>query len=148
MHFKTIQDVMLTAGLSNFDNESATNFIADIDMNGYGMIEIAITRMNDEDDRPGLAECEEALIAAELIAAANGHPAHDISEDAREWILLHLPAGSVELAEILQLVNIAADAIDTIVTDSELRDLWEGNPDFDEWFNLQVDLQKRLLGEE
>lgn len=138
---------MLTSGLSNFDNESATNFISDIAMNGYGMLAIALDRINDTEERPGLIECEEALIAAELIAAAVGSSAHDLPEDAREWILTFLPDGSAEQQEVSNLSDKAADVIDTIVTDSEIRDLWEGNPDFSEWFDLQVDLQKRILGE-
>ncbi|HMT28550.1 MAG TPA: DUF4259 domain-containing protein [Bacteroidia bacterium] len=138
---------MSNLGISNFDTETASDFISDIAMNGYGLIAIAIDRMNDEENDPSLIDCEETLVAAELVAAAVGTPAHDLPEDAREWVVTFLPKGSFENQEMVLLKEKAADAIDKIVTDSELRDLWEDNPDFDEWFQLQVDLQKRILGD-
>ncbi|MBL0341607.1 MAG: DUF4259 domain-containing protein [Bacteroidetes bacterium] len=134
--------------ISNFDTETAAEFISDVSLNGYGLIAIAIDRMNEQEVRQTLTDCEETLVAAELIAAAIGRPSLHLPEDAREWVATFLPTGSFENDEITRLADNAADAIDKIVADSELRDMWEGNPDFDEWFQLQVDLQQRILGNE
>jgi len=138
---------MATFTLSNFENESASEFISDVMMNGYGLIGVAIDRVLDPENRPGLIECEEAILAAEFIAKAVGNPAHDFPEDALDWCNIYLSKGSAENLEVVTYAEKAADAIDIIVTDSELRDLWEGQPQFNEWFEAQVDLQKRILGE-
>jgi len=133
--------------ISNFDTEVASEFITEISMNGYGLIGIAIERLLDEDIRASLTECEEAIVASEMVAAAIGNPSIAFPEDATEWLAMYLPKGSLENIEVCKLAVAAADAIDKIMADSELRDLWDENPDFDEWFQLQVDLQKRILGD-
>src|SRR6188472_2180692 len=103
---------MATFTLSNFENESASEFISDVMVNGYGMIGVAIDRVLDPDNKPGLIECEEAIIAAEFIAKAVGNPAHDFPDDASEWCNIYLSKGSVENREVLNYVEKAADAID------------------------------------
>jgi hypothetical protein len=133
-------------GISNFENESAVAFLADLDVNGYGLIEVALNRILDEDTEPSIIECEEALAAAELVAAASGKPSPDLPEDAAIWLNECLPLGSSESGEVIALNEKAADIIDRIVTDSELKSLWEEHEGFDEWFDLQVSLQNRLLG--
>ncbi len=138
---------MADSVLSNFDTEVASEFITEISMNGYGLIGIAIERLLDEDIRASLTECEEAIVAAEMVAAAIGNPSIAFPEDATEWIAMYLPKGSLENIEVCKLAVAAADAIDKIMADSELRDLWDENSDFDEWFQVQVDLQKRILGD-
>ncbi len=138
---------MANTGISNFDTETASEFITDITLNGYGLIGVAIERLHDEDNRATLTECEEAIVAAEMVAAAIGNPSNEFPEDATEWLAMYLPKGSLENIEVCNLAIAAADAIDKIVADSELRDLWDDNPDFDEWFQIQVDLQKRILGD-
>jgi hypothetical protein len=132
-------------GISNFENESATAFLADLDVNGYGLIEVALDRILEEDADPSIIECEEALAAAELVAAAAGKPSPELPEDAVIWLNECLPTGSNELAEVTVLNEKAADAIDKIVTDSELKSLWEEHEGFNDWFDMQVALQNRLL---
>ncbi len=136
---------MASFTLSNFENESAEIFISEVVTNGYGLIRITIERIMERDIEPTLLECEEALIAAELVAAAGGHAAHDLPDEAREWIDINLPQGSEEQQEIAGLKELAADAIDRIVADSELREFWDEHPEFNEWLEAQVELQERLL---
>lgn len=131
--------------ISNFDNESAENFLADMSVNGYGLIAVSLEKITDSDGRPDIIECEEAIVACEIIAALVGKPAHDFPPDLNEWIDMFLPVASEPRNEVSALTNKAADAIDLLVTDSELRELWEDTPDFDLWFETQVDLQKRIL---
>ncbi|MDQ3050222.1 MAG: DUF4259 domain-containing protein [Bacteroidota bacterium] len=133
-------------GFSNFENESAGNFISDIETNGYGMIQIAIERIIDEAEAPNIIECEEALIAAELVAAAIKQPAEDLPENAADWVADNLAEGTQEQQEVAALTDQAAEAIDKIVTDSELKILWEETTFFDQWFQAQQELQNRLLG--
>lgn len=131
--------------ISNFENESAENFLADMSTNGYGLITVSLDKIAEMDGRPGIIECEEAIVACEIIAAVAGRPAHDLPEELAEWIGMFLPADSEERKEVLGLSDKAADVIDMLVTDSEIRDLWEEGRNFEVWFETQVDLQKRIL---
>lgn len=136
---------MASFALSNFENESAETFISEVITNGYGLIRLSLDKVMDDENEATLNECEEALIAAELIAAAGGHAAHDLPDEAREWLEQSLPRGSEEQQEVAALNEMAADAIDRIVANSELREFWEENPEFNEWFEAQIELQQRLL---
>ena len=88
---------MSNPGFSNFEYDSANNFISDIILNGYGLIGIALERITDEAETPDIIACEEALIAAEIIAAAGGQPAEDFPENAGEWIAIDLPQGRYKI---------------------------------------------------
>ena len=129
--------------VSNFDCESAGAFLSDVMTTGYGLILEALDKVNHE---ANLIDCEEALVAAELVAAALGNPAHDIPEEASDWIALTFPSGSDPYLEMIELAERAADTIDAITAASDLRELWEETPEFDSWIAAQVNLQQRLLG--
>ncbi len=131
--------------ISNFEGETASNFLEDMSINGFGMIPMAINRIFDEDDRPGLMECEEALVACEIIAAALGQPADDFPEDLNEWMGMFLPSGSEPHSQVCNLADKAAESIDRIVADSELRELWEESPVLEAWMDAQIKLQERIL---
>lgn len=131
-------------GFTNFENDTVADYINDLNINGYGLISIALQRVIDETE-PTVTECEEALIAAELVAAALGKPSAEITELAADWVDENLPAGSPEREAVAALTDLAADAIDRIVTDSELKELWQDHEAFSDWFNEQIELQNRLL---
>lgn len=135
---------MSTWGFSNFENDTVAGFINDLNINGYGLIEVVLKRVIEENE-PTVSECEEALIAAELVAAAMGKPSDEITEIASEWVGENLPPGSAARAAVAAFSEPAADAIDRVVTDSELKELWQDHEAFSDWFNEQIELQNRLL---
>lgn len=131
--------------ISNFDGETASAFLDDMSINGFGLIRLAIERLNDEDERADLTECEEALVACEIVAAALGRPADDFPDDLSEWMGIFIQEGSDSHYEVINLAEQAAMAIDRILTDSELRELWYESPVFEAWMEVQVKLQERIL---
>ena len=131
--------------ISNFDGETASAFLDDMSINGFGLIRLAIERLNDDDERADLTECEEALVACEIIAAALGRPADDFPDDLSEWMGIFIQEGSDSHYEVINLAEQAAMAIDRILTDSELRELWYESPVFEAWMDVQVKLQERIL---
>ncbi|MFM7054279.1 MAG: DUF4259 domain-containing protein [Bacteroidota bacterium] len=131
--------------ISNFEGETASAFLDDMSINGFGLIRLAIERMNDDDDRADLTECEEALVACEIVAAALGRPADDFPDDLSEWMGIFIQEGSDSHYEVINLGEQAAMAIDRILTDSELRELWYESPVFEAWMDVQVKLQERIL---
>lgn len=131
--------------ISNFDGETASAFLDDMSINGFGLIRLAIERLNDDDERADLTECEEALVACEIVAAALGRPADDFPDDLSEWMGIFIQEGSDSHYEVINLAEQAAMAIDRILTDSELRELWYESPVFEAWMDVQVKLQERIL---
>src|SRR5688500_4610681 len=129
-------------GLSNFENDTAVEFLESLNLNGPGLIRITLESVF---ENAAVSDCEEALAASEIIAAIKGKPADELPESARDFIDNYLAEESPEQEPISALNELAADAIDLIVTNSQLRELWELSPDFDKWFANEVDLQKRLL---
>ena len=134
-------------GISIFESDSASSFLTDLYTTGYGLLEVALDSVLDNDSAAGVIECEEALISAEIIAAAMGNPAFDLPEDAREWIADNLPYGSEEHQQVAGLSEKAADVIDRVLTESDLREMWDGNVSYDDWFGNLIELQKRLTGD-
>jgi hypothetical protein len=133
--------------LSNFDTINSDDFLSDLSMNGYGLIALALDKILDQDEETGLTECEEAVIACEIVAAVTGTPSHDFPGELYEWIGVFLAPGSIGREEVGFLREKAADVIDHLVTESELRQLWEDSPEFDAWIATQVELQNRILGD-
>ncbi|MFM8917557.1 MAG: DUF4259 domain-containing protein [Bacteroidota bacterium] len=131
--------------ISNFEGETASAFLDDMSINGFGLIRLAIERMNDDVERADLTECEEALVACEIVAAALGRPADDFPDDLSEWMGIFIQEGSDSHYEVINLGEQAAMAIDRILTDSELRELWYESPVFEAWMDVQVKLQERIL---
>lgn len=136
---------MTNSTFSNFESETTATFTEDLILNGYGLIAIALENIIDDAENADIISCEEALLSSEIIAAATGNAAHDFPGDLLEWMHTHIPQGSAEHANLLEMREKAADAIDNIVTNSELRELWEDTNSFSEWFDAQVALQKRIL---
>lgn len=63
--------------------------------------------------------CASALAAAEVIAAAQGHPCRGLPDEIRDWL------GERDFAPSPADVKLARDAVTRIATSSELRELWE-----------------------
>jgi len=131
--------------LSNFSTEAADLFLDEMSTNGYGMLEITLDKILDEGSRASIQECDEALVACEVVAAVAGKPSHELPDDLAEWIGMFISPGSEARENVLNLKEKAADVIDRITSESELRDYWEDESLFGQWLDVQIDLQKRIL---
>jgi methyl-accepting chemotaxis protein len=131
-------------GLLNFENDTALDFVSEIEenSNGIGRIRSAIDIINTttEDSYLDSDLCIEALAAIEYIAAAKDQMAEDFPENAEEWL-------QPNKASLLGLRNIIAQskqAIDRIKHNSELKELWEETEDFEKWNKVLDDLNTRI----
>jgi hypothetical protein len=131
-------------GLLNFENDTALDFVSEIEenSNGVGRIRSAIDIINTatEDSYLDSDLCIEALAAIEYIAAAKDQMAEDFPENAEEWL-------QPNKASLLGLRNIIAQskqAIDRIKHNSELKELWEETEDFEKWNKVLDDLNTRI----
>jgi hypothetical protein len=133
---------MGTWGHRNFENDSALDFVADVEERGFDRIEEAIRVVANypEEDYLEIDDSVAALAAIEYIAAAKGQQSEDFPEDAEDWLQ---KAGTDTLLK--QDAAAVAKAIDRIRNNSELRDLWgEEGADPKLWLAVLSDLEKRV----
>jgi hypothetical protein len=126
-------------GVGSFENDDALDWLAELEAEGLPAAGGALQSVLDlADDYLEAPECSAGLAASEIIAALRGNPAKNLPEKAAAWIAAHPgDPGS-------DLVTIARQAVDTIVTDSELAELWSESGDVEEWRSAVMDLQRRL----
>lgn len=129
-------------GHTNFDNDTAQDFVAAVDEEGVDRIisAIEVIKTIEEDAYLDSDLCTEALAAIEYIATAKDRMAEDFPEDAEDWVTAH----KAELLTIRGIVAKSQQAIDRIKNNSELKDLWEETEHFENWNKVLVDLDTRI----
>lgn len=131
---------MGTWGAGSFDNDGALDWLHDVDPHRpfeavNSALSCVVEAYRGELSSPA---CEHAIAAAEIVAAAGGHPGDGIPPSvASRAITLARDSGR-------ELVVDAVSAVDRAETESELRDLWEGSGSPEEWRERMRDLRARL----
>lgn len=87
---------------------------------------------------PDARLCQEALAAAEVVAAAYGKPSDGLEAEFVK------KTERFDEDDVEELVSKANSAIDIILVDSDLRDRWLNRPDTEEWVAAMRDLKTRL----
>lgn len=87
---------------------------------------------------PDVRLCQEALAAAEVVAAANGKPSEGLEADFVK------KTERFDEDDVEELRSKASSAIDMIMVDSDLRERWASRPDVEEWVAALRDLKTRL----
>lgn len=87
---------------------------------------------------PDARLCQEALAAAEIVAAANGNPSDGLEPDFLK------KTERFDEDDVEELLSKAKSAIDIILVDSDLRNRWLNRPDVEEWVAALRDLKIRL----
>jgi len=78
-----------------------------------------------------------ALAAAEVVAALAANPLTDLPENVSAWVARQQrPATELKAA--------AKAAVEKVLTDSELKDLWEESDEFAAWNSSVNDILRRL----
>lgn len=78
----------------------------------------------------------EALAAAEVVAALLGKPSADLPEEVLEWVK------GKEFGS--ELASMAQSAVKVVLTNSELKELWQETDEFTAWKNVLTNLKGRL----
>ena len=125
-------------GVGPFDNDSAADWLAELEERGEAAIRDALAAAADAGDDAYIEidAAAEALAAAEVVAASCGHAAPSLPEAVLAWSGAHgVPADD--------LVELALRAAKRVGEASELRDLWDeaANP---AWLTGVHDLRFRL----
>lgn len=120
-----------------FGNDAAADFAADlVEAGDIARIAEALRAAADTEDYLEAPESQQALAAAEIVAAMTGRATGDLPEDVASWAVERGPADA-------DLTALARRAVERIASDSELKELWE-EADASEWKAQVSDLRERL----
>lgn len=132
---------MGTWGSGVFANDDAMDWIAGLeDTDDIGVVERALAAVTGADSYLEAPACAEALAAAEVIATLRKQPGPDVPSEVFEWM------ARVGREMPPTLPQEAQRAIDRVLADSELQELWEeaGEPGIAEWRATLAELRGRL----
>jgi Domain of unknown function (DUF4259) len=127
-------------GHRSFENDSALDWMGDLEDGGASLVGEALDAVADASDDTYLEvdECSAALAAAELVAAALGHGEGRLTEEGVAWLQRHR-----EEARAIGATR-ARQAVERVYESSELRELWDENGNDTEWHADVRELLKRL----
>lgn len=127
-------------GTGSFENDSASDWVYELEAARdigpvRAALEAVLAAARDDLDAEVATT---GLAAAEVVAALNGRAGPAIPEEVRDWVAHH-PSETAS-----ELLASARDAVDAILADSELRDLWEESEEFLAWQADVAELRVRL----
>lgn len=125
-------------GIGHFENDDAGDWVWELeDAGSLVPVESAIVGVGPEDCLEAPDACM-ALAAGETIAAAVGRSASDIPETVSKFV------SGLDAPVAPDLVAKARAAVERVLANSELRELWEETDEFDAWQSKVRDLTQRL----
>jgi len=128
---------MGTWGFAAFENDVALIWMSDLeDVENLSVLDSSLQAVINL-PTPSETECCEALAAAEVVAALHKAPSTMLPNPVLDWVEKH-PALTDALREK------AIDALEVVMADSELRDIWVEEDDLDVWKEELEDLLQRL----
>ena len=128
-------------GTGNFANDAALDWLAELGEHErpLGLIESTLRRpLEATDIYVGAGSLSAALAAAECVAALSGRPPEYMPESLEAWLD---DVEAPEADEMTRLRGLAVDATTHVRDDSELRELWDADP---EWLAAVDELLARL----
>lgn len=128
-------------GAKSFENDDAMDWLDDFERDGASAVARALATVDDAgpEDYVDALDAGPALAAAEIVAAAQSGDISRLPDEAHAAFATH--RAEIDVAELAPL---AATATERVLTNSELRELWEDSDDFDEWKADIVELQEQF----
>jgi hypothetical protein len=128
-------------GHGNLENDAAADWLFEWqEIKTTGFVEGTLDELLENTSSPDPRLCQEALAAAEVVAAWNGHPAPAFDPEALSLV----QQVEVEEDELEELKQKSKSAITVISGDSGLMELWEDSLEMDKWRSALKDLVVRL----
>ena len=123
---------------TSFDNDDALDFIFEVEEDGEPAVANAFEVVNflKQGEDPERGDACVALAAAELVAARGGKPPTYFPEQAAALV--------PKISDHKDLKADALKAVQRVLRQSELRELWSMTEDFDKWRTHVEDLLERL----
>lgn len=130
-------------GVGNFENDDAVDWACDIaGSKGVKVLTAPLRSIVSTSDYIEAPDCCQALVSAEIIAKNLYQDTLDLPEEIQGW--LKQKKGLFGKPPIIEgeHASLAAEAVKKIISDSELKDLWQEAGEYEQW----VSKQKHLLG--
>lgn len=126
----------------SFSNDDAVDWLLDfVEAPTIEMLRDTLEHVaNESDEMPEAPDCSEAIAAAEIVAALSGKPAAKLPDDLRAWL-----SGGDRGLKTEALKGVARAALERIIDDSELQELWAESDLNSQWLAEMADLDRRLL---
>lgn len=126
-------------GHESFENDSALDWVENFfKPEGIAAVESAINQVTTRKGYLDVDVASAAVAAAETLAIARGHPGRNIPPDVGARAK-RMPAGRVTA-----LLPPARLALERVLADSELKELWADSADYAAWRKAVEDLKARL----
>lgn len=129
-------------GVLPFENDDALDWVWELeDAEDFTVLEDALDQVAsaEPDEYVEAPEAEEALAAAEVVAALLGKPLEELPEPVDAF--LDRNKGKKPDAD---LVSLAVKAVKRVQSSSELKELWEASDDAEKWDEVVEELLSRL----
>jgi len=127
-------------GTGSFDNDAAADWLGFLldHVDDVVLVDTALDRVAGGAGRADAGRCQEALAAAELVAAAGHKPCGGIDAATLAWVERNwAPLWQERRRKALATVR-------AILESSALREEWRARPDFDVWTGDVGNLVERL----
>lgn len=129
---------MGTWGLSPFENDNASDWVWVLaEAKDTSVLSDALEAVISEEEI--FEGCEEALAAAEVVAALRGKPLAELPEEVNVFVKEH-----GKKPPSAKLVKLAVTAVERIAEESDLKERWDETEDAKDWQVSLKDLLKRL----
>lgn len=126
-------------GTRNFENDGSQDWVFDlIGSKDGGLVTDTLARIINNIETLEVTDCEEALAAAETVAALVGKPSEDFPEDPLDQLDV------LNLIATRALRNQAITVVNKVTAGSEMKNYWEGEGQGEAWAAIQAGLIKRL----
>jgi hypothetical protein len=130
---------MGTWGTRNFENDGSQDWVFEMMENkDGGMVADTLQFSLNKDGILDTSECEDALAAAEVVAALAGKASEDFPEDPLDNL------DSLNLLATPALRKLAIAVVEKIRTTSEMKEVRTDEGQLDGWETVLNDLVKRL----
>ncbi len=120
---------MGASGFGSFQNDDAMDFVAELSGADVALLVDVVGEVADLSDVEYLQAdtANRAVAAVEVVAACLDHNVSELPEAARAWVAASARAIPNHLARK------AGRALERVLRDSELNDLWKDAPDYAAW---------------
>ena len=138
-------EIMGAWGIGNFENDCALDWVSTVlHTKGKGEIDKALKAIDKTNDYIEEPECSEALCAIEIVVAKSTGDFSNLSDELKEWLTRKNGFFKKAIEFNASEIELAKRVLSKIVNNSELQELWEESPDYEEWRSLQSKLDSKL----
>ena len=133
-------------GVESFANDDALDWLARLDPTAGPEPVVRELRAATQASSPYLDSrtAAVALAAAELVAALQGRPHPKLPEVARDWVAAQIFGAPLGGAPEMETLALATQALDFVVTSSELSAVWSERAEEPSWRAELDSLRMRL----